>query len=270
MRGLENRWAGIRRTRRNLVKTGTLAASAMVAYALRANPADAHGRPPPPPPHHGLPCFLRGAAILTADGHRRIEELAVGDMLPTVFGGLCPIQWIGHYRFKRSDPTKAWVKDILPVRIARSALARDVPRTDLFVTKPHAVLVDDVLVPVCNLINGTTITVYDASRLDELEFLHIKLEHHDVIWAEGTPCETLLDVDENAVNFAEYLRTYGEPMSKNTPCVPRLGFGPRVEIKSRFRSALSPWIDRRQKLDIIRDKMEEGNVAHLRFPELTC
>ena len=29
-----------------------------------------------------------------------------------------------------------------------------------------------ILVPVCNLINGTTITRYDACALDELEFFH--------------------------------------------------------------------------------------------------
>jgi hypothetical protein len=36
-----------------------------------------------------------------------------------------------------------------------------------------------------------------------LEFFHIKLERHDVIYAEGTPTETLLEVDESAANFAE-------------------------------------------------------------------
>jgi hypothetical protein len=41
-----------------------------------------------------------------------------------------------------------------------------------------------------------------------------------------------------------------------------------VEISSRFRSAISPWIDRRQTLDIIRDKREEGEIALLRLPEL--
>jgi hypothetical protein len=119
----------------------------------------------------------------------------------------------------------------------------------------------------CNLVNGTTITLHDARSLDELEFFHIKLEHHDVIWAEGTPCETLLDVDENAINFAEYLREYGPPISPTPPCAPRLGFGRRVEIESRFRSAISPLVDRRQKLDIIRDKLEEGQIALLRLPE---
>ena len=130
----------------------------------------------------------------------------MGDLLPTVFGGTCPIQWIGRYRFKRSDPTRTWVRNILPIRVARSALGPDVPHADLYVTQTHALLVDGVLVAAGNLINGSTITRYDASELDELEFFHIELQVHDVLYAEGAPCETLLNVDENAANFAEYLR----------------------------------------------------------------
>src|SRR5262249_43374624 len=143
----------------------------------------------------------------------------------------------------------------------------DVPNADLFLSRAHALLIDDVLVPVWNLVNGTTIALYDAGPLDELEFFHIKLEAHDVIFAEGTPCETLRNVDENAVNFAEYLRQYGQPICDGTLCAPLLGFGRRIEIKSRFRSAISPWIDRRQTLDIIRDKLEEGEPV-LRQAEL--
>jgi hypothetical protein len=37
--------------------------------------------------------------------------------------------------------------------------------------------------------------------------------------------------------------------------------GGRSEIKSRLRSAMSPWIDRRQKLDIIRDELEDGGIV---------
>jgi hypothetical protein len=33
------------------------------------------------------------------------------------------------------------------------------------------------------------------------------------------------------------------------------------ELRSRLRSAISPWLDRRQKLDIIRDKLEEGEFV---------
>jgi hypothetical protein len=135
-----------------------------------------------------------------------------------------PIQWIGRYPFKKSDPSKPWVKEVLPVRIVRSALAPNVPQADLYVTKPHALLVDGVLVPAGNLINDRTITLYEAREHDKLEFFHIKFESHDVIYAEGAPVETLLNVDENAVNFVDYLRKYGTPATEETPCVPIISY----------------------------------------------
>jgi hypothetical protein len=150
-------------------------------------------------------CFLKGTTIRTVSGDRKIEDLAIGELLPTMFGGLRPIQWIGRYPIKRSDPSKPWVKDALPVRITRCALAPNVPHSDLYVTRGHSLLIDGVLVPAEVLINGTTITPYEAREYDELEFFHIKLESHDVIYAEGVPAETLLNVEESAVNFAEYL-----------------------------------------------------------------
>jgi hypothetical protein len=283
MLDLEN-LGGIRRSRRNLMKIGAIAASAIFAGVTATSAAPPGPPPPPGPPGGGPPppppgppgggpppppmmCFLKGTTIRTADGDRKIEDLVVGDLLPSLFGGMLPIKWIGRYSFKKSDPTKAWVKDVLPVRVARSALGPDVPRTDLCITKAHALLIDGVLVPVCNLINDRTITLYDASGLNELEYFHIKLERHDVIYAEGAPCETMLNIDENAVNFAEYLRQYG-PSIEDTRCAPWVGMGRRVEIKSRFRSAISPWIDRREKLDIIRDELEERGLVLLPQPEL--
>jgi len=208
-------------------------------------------------------CFLKSTTIQTAEGDRKIEDLVVGDLLPTVFGGTRPIQWIARYPFRRSNPAKAWVREVLPVRVARSAIAPNIPNADLYVTQSHALLIDGVLVPAGHLINGTTITLYDADALDELEFFHIKLEAHDVIYAEGAPCETLVDVDENAVNFAEYLRR-----NQEARCAPWVGFGPRIEIASHLRSAIAPWLDRRQKLDIIRDRIEERGIAVLQQSEL--
>ena len=52
-------------------------------------------------------CFLKGTRIQTAEGERKIEDLAVGDLLPTMFGGLRPVQWIGRYPIKKSDPVEA-------------------------------------------------------------------------------------------------------------------------------------------------------------------
>ncbi len=200
--------------------------------------------------------------IKTIAGYRKIESLAVGDLLPTMFAGEQPVQWIGRYKFRRSDTSRAWVKDYLPVRIARSALAPNVPHTDLLVSQAHALYFDGVLVPAGCLINGQTIAFDLATEYQELEFFHIKLQNHDVIDAEGAPCETLLEVSEDAANFAEHYRVRGMPISEPKPCVPIEAYrGGRDEIKSRLRSAFSPWVDRRKRIDIVRDRLEEQAIG---------
>src|ERR1051325_7428001 len=254
MSDLKNLPTSIQTSRRHLMRIGAVAGAAILARL--AKPAAAAGRG-----HENdgqTSCFLRGTTIRTAEGDRKIEDLVEGDLLPTVFGGMRPVQWIGRYPFRGSNPAKAWVRDALTVRVVRSALGPDIPNADLYVTQAHALLIDGVLVPAGHLINGTTITLYDADALDKLEFFHIKLEAHDVIYAEGAPCETLVEVDEKAVNFAEYLRR-----NQEARCAPWAGFGPRIKMKSHFRSALAPWIDRRQKLDIIRDRLQERGIALL-------
>ena len=63
-------------------------------------------------------------------------------------------------------------------------------------------------------------------------------------------------------------RQDGPPMIEDNRCASWVGFGRRIEMKSRFRSAISPWIDRRKKLDIIRDELEERGLALLQQTEL--
>ena len=199
-------------------------------------------------------CFLKGTRIRTAEGERKVEDLAVGDLLPTLFGGVRPIQSVARYAHQKSDRAKPWAQYARPVRITRSALAPGVPHADLFLSSGHALFIDDVLVRAGELVNGTTITLYAADEFDELEFFHIKLEAHDVIYAEGAQCETLLTVPETASNFAEYYRAYG--------CAALLSYNERYgRIKSRLRSAISPWFDFREKLDVIRDRLEERGIA---------
>jgi Hint domain len=285
--------AGLTTSRRNLARMSALVGVAMVAKAAPAAAGPFHwlaelfgfgGHRRTPQDSHfqmglgtqqGLAtqpdsrCFLKGTKIRTVLGEKTIEDLTVGDVLPTVFGATCPVQWIGSYRFKRTDSTREWVKDVLPVRITRSAISAELPHADLYVTEQHALLIDGVLVAAGNLINGMTITRYGACELDELEYFHIKLERHDVIYAEGAPCETLLDVDESATNFAEYMRQYGSFATETTPCAPLFRYRyRRGEVKSCFRSAISPWIDRRQTVDLIRDKLEERAIALSRESEL--
>jgi hypothetical protein len=282
LRGLS---AGTQRTRRNIMKMSAILVPATLGkvHSAVAEPVICQvpilnlllPRCDPPtkgggqPPRGGANCFLKGTKILTAEGERKVEDLAIGDLLPTMFGGLRPIQWIGRYPIKRSDPSKPWVKDALPVRIARSALAPDVPHSDLYVTGGHSLLIDGVLVPAELLINGTTITRDDVREYNELEFLHVKLESHDVIYAEGVPTETLINVQESAVNFADYLRRYGTAATDEEHCAPYIHiWGGRPELVSRLRSALSPWFDLRNRAEVIRDRLEEHGYVSSWEPEI--
>jgi hypothetical protein len=109
------------RTRRNMIKMGAILVSAAVTALLtKVHPAHAK---------HKLEakCLLRRTNIQTVTGERKIEDLVVGDWLQTVFGGIRPIQWIGRYSVKKSDPSRPWVDEASPVRVARSALGPDVP-----------------------------------------------------------------------------------------------------------------------------------------------
>ena len=144
MTAQENVPTGIRRSRRNLIKVGAIAAAAVVASLTTPRLAAAgNGNSQGGDGQRHAQCFLKGTNIRTAQGDRKVEDLSPGDLLPTVFEGICPIQWIGRYSLKKTNPTKAWVKKVLPVRVARSALGLDVPNADLYVTKEHALLIDD-------------------------------------------------------------------------------------------------------------------------------
>jgi Alginate lyase/Hint domain len=68
---------------RKVLAIGVLAASAVAARTKRAvAQSDCNADDPPCPM-----CFLKGTKIQTVLGERKVEDLAVGDLLPTVFGG---------------------------------------------------------------------------------------------------------------------------------------------------------------------------------------
>ena len=242
MQELEVRLAKAQFARRHVSKMAGIGLAAVIARLTMLKPAraDADGDNDDTDDDEA-PCFLKGTRVRTIIGERKVEDLAIGDLLPTHSNGIQPIKWIGRYRFNRSDASRPWVRDVLPVRVARSALAADVPHSDLYLSQQHAVFTNGALVRVGSLVNGATIALHDADDLSELEYYHIMLQSHEIIYAEGAPCETLLNVDESAVNFVEYLRKYGPSEIKdNIRCALWVGFGCRIKIKSRFRSAISP------------------------------
>jgi Hint domain len=105
-----------------------------------------------------------------------------------------------------------------------------------------------------------TIARYPAKEFDEIEYFHVRLDNHDVIYAEGAECESLGDGGYDRFdNFIEYERLYGNSdASRAGEYAPLLGcLGPRAAVVSRLRSAASPLVDLRTKLERVRDDLHE-------------
>ncbi len=129
------------------------------------------------------------------------------------------------------------------MRVKAGALGPDSPVHDLVLTASHAVFTDGVLVPVVNLVDGTSIALQTADDHETLDFFHVAFARRDVLDAEGAACESWRDAA-----VAE-------------PCAPMLSFyGGRDELRSRLRSSASIIVDHRQPLDIIRDSLEERGL----------
>jgi Hint domain len=246
-----------RRTRRNLLATGSLLAGAALSQLGNRRASAQGAAPAPAPPARPAPsnaCFFRETRLLTPDGERKIEDLRIGDLLTTLSGEAKPIKWIGRRVYRRSTGSKH-AESVLPVRVARGALGSDAPHRDLFISQQHALWIDGLFL---DLVNGSSITVH--SEPSEIEYLHVKLARHDVIFAEGAPSETLLVHSGNVErfdNFAEYLRLYGEDATEEARCAPVAFGSTREKLMSRLRSAVSPWIDCRNEFDKARDRIEE-------------
>lgn len=140
-------------------------------------------------------CFASGTRIRAARGDVAIDRLRVGDLVPgQVSGRLRPIVWIGRRSLRIAHHPRSW--DVAPVRIRAGALAPQRPRRDVLLSPDHAVLVDGALVPVRYLLNGATIV---QEFVPAITYLHIELDAHDVVLADGLPCESFLDTGNRPV-----------------------------------------------------------------------
>jgi hypothetical protein len=239
-----------RRTRRHVLALGGVMVGATLSCIGRALADE--------PEDEGPSCYLRQTHILTPQGERKIEDLRIGDLVITVGGEAQPIEWIGRRRYTRAAGER-WPVAITPVRVARGALAPDVPHADLYLSQEHRLLIDGGLVRVGDLLNGRSIALDCRDDLEEIEYLHIKLAGHGAILAEGAAAETLMF---NAISLGkvddivEYERLYGAANVAEPQCAPAYVIsGSRARLLSHLRSASSPWVDRRNHFDRVRDRV---------------
>jgi len=108
------------------------------------------------------------------------------------------------------------------------------------------------------LINEASITQGTPSDMSALEYYHIELDTHEVIYAEGALVESFDGSDREIFsNFVQYERLYGgKHQSKMTPFAPILRYGGRrQELKGLVRSLISNVVDVRDPIQIAYDQL---------------
>ncbi|WP_298258428.1 Hint domain-containing protein [uncultured Litoreibacter sp.] len=139
-------------------------------------------------------CFTAGARILTLRGERPVEELQVGDLIMTQDRGAQPVRWIGTSSFLATGR-------FTPIRIEAGALGMGLPVADLVVSQQHRMIVSS---KIAQRVAGQTEVLVAAKKLlglpgisyakdfSVVSYYHILLDHHEIIFAEGAPTESLL------------------------------------------------------------------------------
>lgn len=259
--------------RRNLIAGVTLASGALLVAGRNAmaqtstwmgtNPVLKPGPKPRPK------CFLAGTRILTPAGEVDVAMLQPGDLVTTASGDVKPVLGIGHRSYTRPDG-EAWDTAVLPIRIARNAISDGVPHADLLVSRTHAVMVDGLMVPAEDLLNGRSIVVADMAVSAEINYVHVEVEGHDVLVANGAHAETLQPEAATAlaIAFDRFSAlpavAASESLRRAARAIPITGYhGQREILRSHVRSALAVVIDRRRPLDKVRDRLAV-RADHLR------
>ncbi len=184
------------------------------------------------------PCYVTGTLIRTHRGDVPVERLRVGDQAVTSSGQLRPIVWIGHRRvFPSRHPDPATVH---PVRVSAGAFGSGLPSRDLWLSPGHSVACDGALIPISHLINGRSVAqVAQAS----VEYWHVELDAHDVIFAEDLPAESYLDCGNRTafINGGAFVDAHPDFRAKHwaETCLPlALEGAPVVAAKARLLAHL--------------------------------
>ena len=153
-----------------------------------------------------IACFRRGTMIGTPAGETAVEALKIGDEVMTLAGEAAPVRWIGHRAYNGRFVARN--EALLPICVRAGALGDGVPARDLHVSPAHALHIDGLLVPAEFLLNGTTIS--QAESVEEVEYFHVELDAHQVIFAEGAAAESFVDCDNRMMfaNAGDYARLY--------------------------------------------------------------
>ncbi|MFM7446859.1 MAG: Hint domain-containing protein [Tabrizicola sp.] len=145
----------------------------------------------------GVICFTPGTRILTPEGPQLIESLRPGHLIQTKDNGPQEILWRGSR--KMTGARLYAMPHLRPIRFRADALGLGRPEDDLWVSPQHRMLLkgaaanalfntDEVLVAAEDLVNDSTIMVDSLAR--EVTYIHLLLDEHNVIFANGMETES--------------------------------------------------------------------------------
>jgi len=143
-------------------------------------------------------CFTVGTIIDTVSGPKLVENLAPGDLIRTKDHGYQPLRWMGTKTLSALDLLLN--PQLRPIRISAGALGHKIPATDLTVSPQHRILLrsdiisstlghGEVLVPAKKLLDIPGVGI--DSNVSEVTYVHLLLDRHEVIFANGTETESL-------------------------------------------------------------------------------
>lgn len=143
-------------------------------------------------------CFTPGTMIATPSGARPVEALAPGDLVRTVDGTFVPVRWSGSRELRLDDIVGN--PETMPIRIEAGALGRNLPEKTLEVSPQHRLLVksriaermfgeEEVLVPAHFFIGLPGVSRVRGIR--PTQYIHLLVEGHQVLIANGAPAESL-------------------------------------------------------------------------------
>lgn len=145
----------------------------------------------------GVICFTPGTMLRTPKGLRPIETFRPGDPVLTKDNGVRPVVWSGHRRL--SGARLHALPHLRPIRIRAGAFGRWQPDADLLVSPQHRMLVQgaasralfdtpEVLVAAEDLLDDRLVTIDRSLR--EVTYVHVLLECHQIVWANGLETES--------------------------------------------------------------------------------
>ena len=210
--------------------------------------------------------------IATPSGARAIEDLRPGDLVRTIDGTFVPVLWTGNRELRLDDMVGN--PGSMPVRIEAGALGDNLPSKRLEVSPQHRIMLksriaermfgeEEVLVPAQFFVGLPGIS--RVRGVHPTEYLHLLVEGHQVLIANGAPAESLY-VGKEARSMLG--KANWKAMKANLRCAPFVNGKPTMEparklVDGQKARRLVSRLVRNSKRGLIEAPVKQG--SHLRL-----